>query len=103
MTMQIIKYRFRPKRVASQPLIGRIAAFAIKYDPKIQDAESGATDKSAAILGRLTLAIVESNTSIKVAIVSTKIAKYGFILGRESASESIVNEELEVSIQLKVK
>ena len=63
--------------MASQPLIGKIAAFAIMYEVIIQMISVGVDDKSAAIFGSETLTTEASKTDIKVASVKMKTETYG--------------------------
>ncbi len=74
--------------MASQPLIGKIAAFAMIYEVMIQIISVGVDDKSDAIFGSETLTTDESNTDINVAKVNIKTETYG-----ESIFEALELEE----------
>src|SRR5947209_8332284 len=61
-----ISKRLRPKFDASQPVIGKMIAFATKYEVNVQVASSVLADRLPAICGSDTFTTVVSSTSMKV-------------------------------------
>src|SRR5581483_12029660 len=59
--------RFRPNRLASQPVMGRMIAFATRYDVSAQVASSMLAERLPAMCGSETFTTVVSSTSMKVA------------------------------------
>jgi hypothetical protein len=57
----------RPNVAASQPVIGRMIAFATRYDVSAHVASSVVAARLLAMWGRETFTTVVSNTSMKVA------------------------------------
>src|SRR6266566_5316172 len=74
--------RLRPKRPASQPVIGRMMAFATKYEVKVHVASSTVADKLPAIWGNDTFTTVVSSTSMKVLDMTAIAISQGLISGR---------------------
>src|SRR6476620_1684787 len=62
--------RFRPKVAASQPVIGRMIAFATRYDVSAHVASSVVAARLLAMCGSDTLTTVVSSTSMKVANIT---------------------------------
>src|SRR5262245_48265566 len=62
-----IRRFLRPKRPASQPVIGRMMALATRYDVNAHVASSVVADMLLAMCGSDTLTTVVSSTSMKVA------------------------------------
>src|SRR5205809_523203 len=65
-----IRSRLRPMRLASQPVIGRMIAFATRYDVSTHVASSIVTDRLPAMCGSDTFTTVVSSTSMKVANIT---------------------------------
>ena len=63
---EVINRRLRPKRWASQPVMGRIIALATRYDVSVQVASSVLAERFPAICGRETFTTVVSSTSMNV-------------------------------------
>src|SRR5947209_6651297 len=61
------KRRLRPNVAASHPVIGRMIAFATRYDVSAQVASSVVAARLLAMCGSETFTTVVSNTSMKVA------------------------------------
>ncbi len=85
MKMQTMKKRFRPKRLASQPLIGRTMALDTKYDVSTQVLSSLLEPRPPAMYGRATLAMLVSSTSMNAAIATTTPMSQGLNFGRHGA------------------
>src|ERR1017187_281805 len=77
-----ISIRLRPKNAASHPVMGRMMAFATRYDVRAHAASSTLTDKLPAICGSDTFTTVVSNTSIKVANITATATIHGFTCGK---------------------
>ena len=75
-----ISSRFRPKRLASHPVIGRMIAFATRYDVNTQVASSMVADKLPAMWGSDTLTTVVSSTSMKVANITATAMSHGLMV-----------------------
>jgi hypothetical protein len=73
--------RLRPKFDASQPVIGRIIAFATKYDVNVQVASSVLAERLPAICGSDTFTTVVSSTSMKVLDMTAIATSHGLISG----------------------
>src|ERR1700690_3163758 len=58
--------RLRPKRPASQPVMGRIMALATRYEVSVQVASLLLADRLPAMCGSETLTTVVSSTSMNV-------------------------------------
>ena len=71
--------RFRPKRPASQPVIGRMMAFATRYDVSVQVASSLLADRLPAMCGSETLTTVVSSTSMNVLDMTAMAISQGLI------------------------
>ena len=80
-TTESISSRFRPKTLASQPVIGRMIALATRYDVSTHVASSIVADRLPAMCGSDTLTTVVSSTSMKVANI-TEIAMIHGLIGR---------------------
>ncbi len=63
--------------LASQPLIGSTIALATRYEVSTQVLSSWLTERSPAMCGRETLAMLVSSTSMKVARVTTSAIAQG--------------------------
>src|ERR1700691_2164580 len=74
-----ISRRLRPKVVASQPVIGRIMAFATRYDVSVQVASSVVAERLPAMCGSETLTTVVSSTSMKVLDMTAMAMSQGLI------------------------
>src|SRR5262245_39192782 len=74
----IISRFLRPKRLASQPVIGRMIAFATRYEVSTQVASSIVTERLPAMCGSDTLTTVVSSTSMKVANITLIATIQGF-------------------------
>src|SRR5262245_51618760 len=69
-TTDSISRFLRPKRLASHPVIGRMIAFATRYDVSTHVASSIDTDRLPAMYGSDTFTTVVSSTSMKVANIT---------------------------------
>src|SRR5262245_66595959 len=67
----------RPKRPASQPVIGRMMALATRYDVNAHVASSVVADMLLAMCGSDTLTTVVSSTSMKVASMTAIVTIHG--------------------------
>ena len=76
-TTDSISSRLRPKRVASQPVIGRMMALATRYDVSAQVASSMVADRLPAMCGSETFTTVVSSTSMKVANITETAMSQG--------------------------
>ncbi len=76
-TTDAIRRFFRPKTLASHPVIGRMIALATRYDVSTHVASSIVADRLPAMCGSDTLTTVVSSTSMKVA----NITEIAMILG----------------------
>src|SRR5580704_3531733 len=85
MKMQKMKKRFRPKRLASQPLIGRTMALDTKYDVSTQVLSSLLEPRPPAMYGKATLAMLVSRTSMNAAIATTTPMSQGLNFGRHGS------------------
>src|SRR5579872_6629505 len=81
----IIRSRLRPKKFASQPVIGRITALATRYDVKTHVASSTDADMLPAICGSDTFTTVVSSTSIKVLNITATATIHGLMCGMPSS------------------
>src|SRR5579863_6166051 len=84
--MQKMKNRFRPNRLASQPLMGRTMALETRYDVSTQVLSSLLEPRPPAMYGKATLAMLVSSTSIKAAIATTTPMSQGLNFGRQGSS-----------------
>src|SRR5688572_7501992 len=75
--VDIISSRLRPKRDASQPVIGRMIALATRYDVSAQVASSVVAAMLLAMCGSDTLTTVVSSTSMKVANMTATATIHG--------------------------
>jgi hypothetical protein len=73
--------RFLPIRRESQPVSGRMMAFATRYDVSVQVASSMLADRLPAMCGRETFTTVVSSTSMKVASITETATIQGFTAG----------------------
>src|SRR5579863_4282558 len=85
MKIQTTKKRFRPKRLASQPLIGRTMALETKYDVSTQVLSSLLEPRPPAMYGKATLAMLVSSTSMNAAIATTTPMSQGLNFGRHGS------------------
>src|SRR5947209_16277573 len=69
-TTDSINRFFRPNRLASHPVIGRMIAFATRYEVSAHVASSIDADKLPAMCGNETFTTVVSSTSMKVANIT---------------------------------
>src|SRR5580658_1204405 len=83
--MQTMKKRFRPKRLASQPLIGRTMALDTRYDVSTHVLSSLLEPRPPAMYGRATLAMLVSSTSMNAAIATTTPISQGLNFGRHGS------------------
>ncbi len=74
-----ISSRLRPKRPASQPVMGRMMALATRYDVSVQVASSLLADRLPAMCGSETLTTVVSSTSMKVLDMTAMAISQGLI------------------------
>src|SRR6266850_2424327 len=74
-----ISRRLRPKRLASHPVIGRMMAFATRYEVSAHVASSGVAERLPAMWGNETLTTVVSSTSIKVLIMTAEATNHGLM------------------------
>ena len=71
--------RFRPKRPASQPVIGRMMALATRYEVSVHVASSLLADKLPAMCGSETFTTVVSSTSMNVLDMTAMAISQGLI------------------------
>src|SRR5579884_35851 len=71
------KRRFRPNALASQPVIGRIIAFATRYEVRVQVVSSMVAERLPAMCGSETLTTVVSRTSINVLDITAIATSHG--------------------------
>src|SRR3954466_11898200 len=76
---EAMRRRLRPKRFASQPVMGKMIAFATRYDVSAQVASSGVAEREPAMCGNETLTTVVSSTSMKVLIITAEATSHGLI------------------------
>src|SRR6266404_7232623 len=74
--------RFRPKRPANHPVMGRIMAFATRYEVSVQVASSVLEERLPAICGNETFTTVVSSTSMKVLDMTAMAISHGLMSGR---------------------
>src|SRR5581483_10342356 len=84
------KRRFRPNLPASQPVMGRMIAFATRYEVRVQVASSTVADRLPAICGSETFTTVVSSTSMKVLDITAMAISQGLMSGRACGWELIV-------------
>src|SRR5260370_27156895 len=78
-TTDSISSRLRPNMLASQPVIGRMIAFATRYDVSAQVASSIDADRLPAMCGRDTFTTVVSSTSMNVANITDTAMSHGLM------------------------
>src|SRR5262252_3634768 len=78
---EVISSRFRPMKLASQPVIGRITALATRYDVSAQVASSTVADRLPAMCGSDTFTTVVSSTSMNVANMTDSAMIQGLTCG----------------------
>src|SRR5881628_2752469 len=78
---EAMRSRLRPKRFASHPVIGRMIAFATRYDVSAQVASSGVADRFPAMCGNETLTTVVSSTSMNVPNITATAMSQGLTDG----------------------
>src|SRR5713101_5397345 len=71
--------RLRPNMLASHPVIGRMMAFATRYDVSTQVASSIVADRLPAMCGSDTFTTVVSSTSMKVANITETAISHGLM------------------------
>src|SRR5580698_1765037 len=76
---EVISRRLRPKRPASQPVIGRMIALATRYEVSVQVASSLLLERLPAMCGSETLTTVVSSTSMKVLDMTAVAISHGLI------------------------
>src|SRR5207253_10310471 len=76
-TTDSISRRLRPNMLASQPVIGRMIAFATRYDVSAHVASSNDAEGLPAICGSDTFTTVVSSTSMKVANITETAINHG--------------------------
>src|SRR5436190_22280001 len=97
-TTDSMSSRFRPNRLASQPVIGRMIALATRYDVSAQVASSIVADRLPAMCGSETLTTVVSSTSMNVANI-TEIAIIQGLMGRSvKAQLSSLNSQIKSQV-----
>jgi hypothetical protein len=74
-----IKSRLRPNLLASQPVIGRMIAFATRYDVSTQVASSIDAERLPAMCGSDTFTTVVSSTSMNVANITETAMSEGLM------------------------
>src|SRR5215831_11170297 len=92
-TTEIISRRFRPNVAASHPVIGRIIAFATRYDVTVHVASSIVADRLPAMCGSDTLTTLVSSTSMNVASITETAMIHGLIFGCSSAIDPALRLE----------
>src|SRR3954466_5138031 len=70
---------FRPNTLASHPVIGRMIAFATRYEVSAHVASSTVAERLPAICGSDTFTTVVSSTSMKVANITETAMSQGLI------------------------
>src|SRR5689334_16385427 len=78
---EIISSRLRPKKLASQPVIGRMIALATRYDVSDHVASSVEADIEPAMCGSATLTTVVSSTSMNVLDITATATSHGLTRG----------------------
>src|SRR5579864_8203845 len=81
--------RLRPKRPASQPVMGRMIALATRYEVSVQVASSVLAERLPAICGKETFTTVVSSTSMKVLDMTAIAISHGLISGCACGDELI--------------
>src|SRR5258708_38574577 len=79
------KVRLRPKKLAIQPVNGRMMALATRYEVSAHAASSVLTERLPAMCGRETLTTVVSSTSMKVANITATATIHGLMCGCSEA------------------
>src|SRR5947208_3418400 len=74
---ELISRRLRPNTLASQPVIGRMIAFATRYEVSAHVASSIEADRLPAMCGSDTLTTVVSSTSMNVANITEMAISQG--------------------------
>src|SRR5579864_3909160 len=85
----ISKSRFRPKRPASHPVMGRMMALATRYEVRVQVASSVLADRLPAMCGKEAFTTVVSSTSMKVLDITAIAINHGLISGCACGGELI--------------
>ena len=75
-TVQRRKKRRRPSSEASQPVAGRMTAFAARYDVRTQDTSSTSAESEPWMCGSATLVTVTSSTCITVTIITVIVISH---------------------------
>src|SRR5437588_88925 len=82
-----VNTRLRPKKLASQPVMGRMMALATRYEVSAQAASSTLAERLPAMCGKETFTTVVSSTSIKVANITATAMIHGLMCGCGSEGE----------------
>src|SRR5262245_39775243 len=85
-----ISNRFLPNKLASQPVMGRMIAFATRYEVNAHVASSGVTERLPAMCGNETFTTVVSRTSMKVPNITATAMSHGLICGTEGFTSSML-------------
>src|SRR5216684_508119 len=86
---EAISRRFRPKVLANQPVIGRIMAFATRYEVSVQVASSVLAEGLPAMCCSDTLTTVVSSTSMKVLDMTATAISHGLMSRSDWLSKGI--------------
>src|SRR5437868_15422012 len=78
-TTESISRRLRPNMLASQPVIGRMIAFATRYDVSAHVASSIDAERLPAMCGSDTFTTVVSSTSMNVANITETAISQGLM------------------------
>src|SRR5713101_5709404 len=73
--------RLCPKKLASQPVMGKMMALATRYEVNAQVASFGVEESDPAMWGSDTLTTVVSSTSMKVLVITVMATIHGFTSG----------------------
>src|SRR5215813_5122762 len=84
-TTEIISRRLRPNVLASHPVIGRMMAFATRYEVTVHVASSMLAERLPAMCGSDTLTTLVSSTSMNVASITETAMIQGLMFGCSSA------------------
>src|SRR5260370_2487461 len=95
--MQRRKKRFRPKRLASHPLMGRTMALETRYEVSTHVLSSLLAPRLPAICGSATLAMLVSRTSMNAARATTMAISQGLNFGFQGPSAAVAEGALSVT------
>src|SRR5438132_7556424 len=90
-----ISRRLRPKTLASQPVMGKMIAFATRYEVSAHVASSIEADRLPAMCGSDTLTTVVSSTSMNVANITETATIQGLTTRSVSATQLSTTEDAE--------